>query len=87
MTLIRSVVPAALCGLLLITPALGHEGHDHGDAPPVLTLQTAPRASASAPPFELVAVANGNMLTIYLDQYDESELDTSTPVRNSHAAG
>lgn len=75
MTLIRSVVPAALCGLLLITPARGHEGHDHGDAPPVLTVQTAPRASASAPPFELVAVANGNMLTIYLDQFE-----TNTPI-------
>lgn len=85
MTLFRPVVPAALCGLLLITPALGHEGHDHGDAPPVLTLQTAPRASSSAPPFELVAVAKGTMLTIYLDHFETNmpivgaAIDIETP--------
>lgn len=55
--------------------AIAHEGHDHGDAPPPITVQTAPRATAASALFQLVAVAQDGSLTVYLDEFD-----TNTPI-------
>ena len=50
-----------------------HEGHEHGDAPPPVSRTVAPRAEASSEAFELVAVARGAELVIYLDAFRTNE--------------
>ena len=75
MTLFRSGLIAALLGITLADTALAHEGHAHGDAAPPPTVQTAPRATAASPLFELVAVPNGTGLVVYLDRFE-----TNAPV-------
>lgn len=58
--------------LLLLLLSLGaahaHEGHDHGDAPPPVTGNIAPRFEARSDLFELVGVLRGEELVIYLDR-------------------
>jgi membrane fusion protein, heavy metal efflux system len=72
MTLIARLVP--FLGILVAWPALAHEGHDHGDAPAAVT-QALPRVQSRSDVFELVAVASGHKLTIYL-----SNFKTNAPV-------
>ena len=55
-------------------PASGHEGHDNaaaGPAPPGVTLS--PRLVARSNDFELVGVAQGRTLSIYLDRFADNE--------------
>ncbi len=63
--------------LLLIgfaaSPAFAHEGHDHGAAPPPVSATIAPRADASTVDIELVAVARGERLEIFLDSFKGNE--------------
>jgi len=54
-------------------PAVAHTGHAHGDEPPPANVQTAPRATAASALFELVAVAGGGRLTLYLDRFATNE--------------
>lgn len=75
MSFFRLVLLAAVLGLTSVVSAPAHEGHKHGDEPPPPTVRTAPRATAASPLFELVAVANGSKLTVYLDR-----LETNAPV-------
>jgi cobalt-zinc-cadmium efflux system membrane fusion protein len=64
---------AAMAWLLLGTTLLpAHEGHDHGEAPPVIAT-VAPRAEASSETFELVAVRRGADLEIWLDRFATNE--------------
>ena len=72
MTLIARLLP--LLAILISWPALAHEGHDHGDAPAAAT-QALPRVQSRSDTFELVAVASGHKLTIYL-----SDFKTNAPV-------
>jgi len=59
-----------LLGVLCISPAVAHEGHDHGDAPkPVPVADAAPRFDTASEEFELVGVLHGSGLTLYLDHY------------------
>ncbi len=59
-----------LAGLLLAaTTAVAHEGHDHGAPPPPVSSTIAPRADASSGDFELVAIARGDRLWIYVDRF------------------
>ncbi len=72
---------AALCAALLFSPlsANAHEGH--GDEPaetPQVGL--APRATASSDNFELVAVARGPALEVYLDRLSTNEGITDAQV-------
>lgn len=70
---------ALLAGLMLVTGAMAHEGHDHGApaAPPEATL--APRAEATSADFELVAVLRGGTLAIHLDRFaDNAPVDGAT---------
>ena len=60
---------AALLAITFSGTAFAHEGHTHGDEAPPPTVQTAPRATAASTLFELVAVAKGTELVIYLDQF------------------
>jgi len=85
MTFFRLGFFAALFGITSAFAAMAHEGHKHGDEPPPPTVQSAPRATAASPLFELVAVANGTGLTVYLDRFDTNApvigatLDVETP--------
>ena len=72
MTLIARLMP--LLAILICWPALAHEGHDHGDAPAAVA-QALPRVQSRSDVFELVAVASGHKLTIYL-----SDFKTNAPV-------
>jgi len=64
------LVSAMLFGAL---PTEAHEGHDHGAPPPPVSLTIAPRADASSADFELVAIARGANLRIYLDTFRGNE--------------
>jgi len=64
---------AALFCILVPAAALSHEGHSHGDEAPPATVVTAPRATGSSVLFELVAVANGPALTVYIDRFETNE--------------
>ncbi|MCZ8310011.1 MAG: efflux RND transporter periplasmic adaptor subunit [Magnetospirillum sp.] len=64
------LVSAMLFGAL---PTAAHEGHDHGAPPPPVSLTIAPRADASSADFELVAIARGPNLRIYLDTFRGNE--------------
>ena len=85
MTFLRLGFFAALYSITSVCAALAHEGHVHGDEPPPPSVQTAPRATTVSALFELVAVANGTGLTIYLDRFDTNApvigatLDVETP--------
>jgi cobalt-zinc-cadmium efflux system membrane fusion protein len=77
----RSVV-AALCAAVILSlfsaSLRAHEGHDHGPQPPVPVADASPRAEVSSDAFELVAVARGDALDIYLDRFASNE-----PVRGA----
>lgn len=62
--------------MLLALPsfiAWAHEGHDHGAVPAAISAPAMPRAEAGSDNFELVAVASGGELTIYLDRFGSNE--------------
>ena len=71
--------PMRLAMLVILVTIFGgasaraHEGHDHGAPPPPVTTTIAPRADASSPDFELVAIARGTTLRIYLDTFRGNE--------------
>ena len=85
MTFFRLGFFIALFGITSACATLAHEGHVHGNEAPPPSVQTAPRATAASPLFELVAVANGTGLTVYLDRFDTNApvigatLDVETP--------
>ena len=62
-----------LAALFGATPGTAHEGHDHGAPPPPVSVTIAPRADASSADFELVAIARGSKLRIYLDTFRGNE--------------
>lgn len=53
--------------------APAHAGHSHRDKEPPPTVITAPRATGLSPLFQLVAVANGPALTVYIDRFETNE--------------
>ncbi len=56
--------------IVLAPPVWAHGGEDHGDAPaPLPVAAAAPRVAAATDQFELVGVAQGKVLTLYLDQF------------------
>jgi RND family efflux transporter MFP subunit len=87
--MLRNCLPAfAAAGFILTfaaTVVLAHEGHDHGPQAPAAPATVAPRGEAHSDRFEVVAVAQGKTLAIYLDDYktnapvDGAEIDVETP--------
>ena len=84
----RTILSALVAVLIISGPALagpGADGHTHGPeaAPPPATV--APRGEAHSERFELVAVAQGKTLAIYLDDYktnapvEQAEIEVETP--------
>ena len=78
---------ATLMLVASVACASAHEGHAHGDEPPPPDVQTAPRATAASPLFELVAVAGDGSLTIYLDRFDTNEPVVDATVEVETPAG
>lgn len=76
---------ALITALVLLTafvaftaPASAHEGEDHGTTTNAVRIPASPRAEANSDAFELVATANSQELTIYLDR-----AATNDPVLNA----
>lgn len=65
---------AALVLLATLTaiPAWASDDHDHGAAPAAATGPALPRFATSSELFELVGVANGKQLTVYLDRFTDN---------------
>ena len=64
--------------LLAAGPAYAHEGHDHAEAPAAASGPATPRLESAGSQLELVAVAQGHKLTLYLDR-----LATNEPVEGA----
>ena len=66
-------------------PAAAHEGHDHDAPPPPTTVVSAPRAEASTDTVELVVVARGAALELYVDDFrtnapiEDAVVEVETP--------
>ena len=64
---------------------LAHEGHDHDAPPPAAISNLAPRTEAASEHYELVAIARGGDLVIYLDRFatnesvDGASIEVETP--------
>jgi RND family efflux transporter MFP subunit len=74
----HSLFRAVLCAAALAFfsgsgSSLAHEGHEHGEPPPAVTSSTAPRTEAVSEHYELVAIARGGDLVIYLDRFATNE--------------
>ena len=72
----RCVIAAALGAAALIALSAvsrAHEGHDHGPEPKPSQAEATPRGAASSDKFEVVAVAQGGELVIYLDRFATNE--------------
>jgi len=83
----RFATPLLLAAAILAcaAPAQAHEGHDHGAPPPPTSSTIAPRADASSADLEVVVVARGDKLEIYLDTFrgnepiDGAEIEIDAP--------
>jgi hypothetical protein len=85
----RNILSAlAATVFILISGAAGlqaHEGHDHGAETPAAPATVAPRGEAHSERFEVVAVAQGKTLAIYLDDYrtnapvEQAGIEVETP--------
>jgi hypothetical protein len=62
-----------------IAPASAHDGHDHQEQPPVAA-GALPRGEADSNAFELVAIARGENLEIYLDRFATNEPVTGATI-------
>ncbi|MCD6680589.1 MAG: hypothetical protein LT102_08035 [Burkholderiaceae bacterium] len=60
---------------MFVLPVTAHEGEDHGAAAAAtgLAVEIGPRAATATELFELVAVASGDHLTLYLDRFATNE--------------
>ena len=83
----RFVATILLGSLLLAGAAAAHEGHDHGAPPPPVTNTIAPRIDASSNDFEIVAIARGDRLRLYLDTFRTNEPVKDAQVEIDTAAG
>jgi hypothetical protein len=68
-----ALVAALLLSFLLPGQMLAHEGHDHDAGSKAAIVTALPRAEAASEAFELVAVAAGGELIIYLDRFATNE--------------
>jgi len=80
-----AISAAALIATLGLMPALAHEGHDHEPQATPVSGNIAARGEATSDAFELVAVARGTELLIYLDRFstnqpvDDATIEVETP--------
>jgi cobalt-zinc-cadmium efflux system membrane fusion protein len=69
-----------------IAPASAHEGHNHEEPPPV-SAGALPRGEADSSAFELVAIARGESLEIYLDRFATNEPVTGATIEVESPGG
>lgn len=74
----RFAIAGAFCAAVLSAapsagPGHAHEGHDHGPQAALARPDAAPRGEATSSAFELVAIAQGAELVIYLDRFATNE--------------
>jgi membrane fusion protein, heavy metal efflux system len=73
----KRMFAAATIAAMTTLPGTGflsaHEGHDHDAAPLPASVSIAPRAEATSDAFELIAIAEGSELSIYLDRFATNE--------------
>jgi membrane fusion protein, heavy metal efflux system len=58
--------------LTFAAPAPAHEGHDHGEAPRAAPMPGSPRVVATSERYQLVGIAEGEVLVIYLDRAEDN---------------
>lgn len=68
----RALRALAMTAALSAAIASAHEGHDHEQQPPV-SAGAPPRGEADSNAFEIVAIARGENLEIYLDRFATNE--------------
>jgi cobalt-zinc-cadmium efflux system membrane fusion protein len=68
-----AVCAATLIAFLSTAPVPAHEGHDHDAAPVPVSTSIAPRGEAASDAFELIVIAEGTELAIYLDRFATNE--------------
>lgn len=66
---------------------LAHEGHDHGPAAPALPQTVKPRIAVHSDAYELVAIATGQRLTIFLDRYSSNAPVTDARIEIMDGSG
>ena len=86
---------AALAAAAILTsgavPARAHEGHDHAEQMNAAAAPAGARADAVSGAFELVAIAKGAVLHIYLDQFatnapvEDADITVETPAGSNTA--
>lgn len=77
----RLVAPLpAVVALGFGLPALAHEGHDHGDTPPLPAVAAGPRFTATTADLELVGSLEGETLVLFIDRYASNEPVTGARV-------
>jgi hypothetical protein len=96
MTMLRhfasTLALAMLIGAWNANPITAHEGHDHGPQEPAAPATFAPRGDAHSERFEIVVVAQGHALAIYVDDYktnapvEQAEIEVETPTGPAAAA-
>ena len=70
----------AIC-FLCFSSSLAHEGHDHGDAAPsAVGASMRPRVALQSERYELVAILDGERLTIYLDRFEDNSPVTDASI-------
>ena len=67
------ILAAVIVATLLSHSAPAHEGHDHGTTTPIPAANAAERGEAVSDNFELVAVARGDALDIFIDRFETNE--------------
>ena len=85
--LAAALLAAALNLAVGAVTAPAHEGHDHGGAPAEVAASVAPRASSVSELFEVVAVARGGVLSVYVDRFDTNEAVAGATVEAQTPAG
>src|SRR3990172_9381719 len=82
-----AIVCAALAALLAAgaDAARAHEGHDHGPETPAAGAPASPRVVATSERYQLVGIAEGEVLVIYLDRAEDNSPVTSATLEVSLA--
>jgi len=76
-----------------VRSVVAHEGHDHDAPPPPATIVSAPRGEAASDTVEIVTVARGGVIEIYLDNFrtnapiEGAAVEVETPEGPATATG
>jgi len=68
----------ALC--LFLTPAVAHEGHEHGAPQPIAPATSSTRVTAQSEVYELVGILKHDTLRLYLDRFETNDPVTDASI-------